>query len=146
MAFELLGGRPPFEGGRAELLDSHINDTPPALKEVAPSISEALSDVIATALAKQPADRHSDVRTFVRAAAAQAGESFDRSEQLSRSVAEAAVPEAAAEAMLSLDLSDATISHLTDLDRTDIVRLRRKAARRALVGRDDEGVRDRRPR
>jgi hypothetical protein len=32
-------------------------------------------------------------------------------------------------------LSDERISHVTGIDRTDVIRLRRRQARRALVGR-----------
>jgi serine/threonine-protein kinase len=136
LAFELLAGRPPFQGGAAELQEAHVTAEPPLLLDVSASVSPALSDAIARALLKDPASRFPDVREFVRAAATGAGNAFDRSEHMSRSLAEATAPEAAAEALLSQDVSDAVISHLTDLDRTDVVRLRRKLVRRNLTGHD----------
>lgn len=57
-AFELLNGRPVFDGKDIfEILRAHMNDPPPALSSYRPELA-ALDPVFARALAKSPEDRH----------------------------------------------------------------------------------------
>jgi serine/threonine protein kinase len=58
--FELLAGRPPFVAeDDFDLISMHLNDDPPRLAELEPSLG-ALDRVIARALAKTPAGRYAD--------------------------------------------------------------------------------------
>lgn len=135
MAFELLSGEPPFNGDAVTLREAHVEQEPPSLADVAPHISPVVATAVDIALAKDPGKRHSDVRQMVRAAEA-SDDAFRRSRELRRVMAEANRPHDAAVRLSSEQgLSDERISQLTDLDRTEVVRLRRRQARRALVGR-----------
>jgi serine/threonine protein kinase len=138
MAYELLAGHPPFQGDAAAVREAHLHTTPSPLAEVAPNVSTAVARAIEIALAKTPEQRHPDIRTLARAAKAST-DAFRRSQEITRVMAEARRPQDAV-ARLSADhgLTDATISQLIDLDRTEVVRLRRKQARQALVGRRPE--------
>ncbi len=69
--YEMLAGRPPFDGVTAvELLHRHLHDAPPALPAHVPS---ELRRVVARALAKEQAERFADgdemARALVRARA-----------------------------------------------------------------------------
>ena len=135
MAYELLSGQTPFDGDAAALREAHVEQQPAPLSQAAPHISHTVADAVDVALAKDPKHRHSDVRAFVRTAKA-ADDAFRRSEAITRVMAEAARPqEAVGRLSAEHGLSDVTISQLTELDRTQVVRLRRREARRALVGR-----------
>ncbi len=58
MLFEMLAGRPPFEGHNAfQLIWKHGNEPAPPLSAHAPGIPAELSDVVARALAKEPEER-----------------------------------------------------------------------------------------
>lgn len=135
MAYELLTGRPPFEGDAVSLRQAHVEQRPVPLCEAAPRVSRRVGEAVDRALAKQPDRRHSDVRAFVRASKA-SEDAFRRSQQIAQVLAEAPRPQEAVQRLSAEQgLSDATISQLTDLDRTQVVRLRRQQARRALSGR-----------
>jgi tetratricopeptide (TPR) repeat protein len=56
--YEMLAGRPPFEGPTAQaVLAGHLTATPKRLATVRPGVPQAMSEAIARALAKNPADR-----------------------------------------------------------------------------------------
>lgn len=55
--FELVAGRPVFEGSTVTMLSGHLRRDPPALADVAPWAPSQLADVCARLLAKSPADR-----------------------------------------------------------------------------------------
>ena len=62
MLFEMLAGRPPFEGHNAfQLIWKHGNEAAPPLPEHAPGVQQELSDVVARALAKEPDERFSSM-------------------------------------------------------------------------------------
>jgi serine/threonine-protein kinase len=62
--YELLAGKPPFTAASyPALVAQHLHETAPPLVGIGP----ALSRVVATALAKDPADRPRDARTFAEA-------------------------------------------------------------------------------
>jgi len=69
----LLAGRPPFspEGEEAKMW-AHLTERPPAVSLAAPGIPEGFDDVIARALAKEPAERFQSAGDLGRAAAAAA--------------------------------------------------------------------------
>ena len=135
VAFELLSGTLPYtaEDGFA-WRRAHVEDQPRDLCEVAPNVSAHVGKAVKRALSKDPRERFGDIREMVYAMRAE--ESFARSEALNRALNS---KEAARDKVRSLSsehgLSDDTISQLTDVSKTEVVRLRRAAARRALVGR-----------
>src|SRR4051812_22697288 len=57
--FACLTGKPPFDNHReAMVLNAHIQDPPPKASALRPDLSPAIDDVIARAMAKDPADRY----------------------------------------------------------------------------------------
>ena len=135
MAFEMLSGRLPLEADDAGYPDAHLEQPPTPLREAAPHISASTARAVDRALEKDPSDRHASVRELVRAAKT-ADDAFRTSQQVRRVLAdsrraEEAVPRLSEEH----GFSDARISQLTGIARTEIVRLRRRQARRTLVGR-----------
>src|SRR5260221_10919692 len=56
MAFQLLAGRLPFDGGLSELGQAQPPEDPPALRALNPAISPAVEAVIVRALAQRPAE------------------------------------------------------------------------------------------
>jgi serine/threonine-protein kinase len=135
MAFEMLSGRLPLEADDAGYPDAHLEQPPTPLREAAPHISASTARAVDRALEKDPSDRHASVRELVRSAKT-ADDAFRTSQEVSRVLAdsrraEEAVPRLSEEH----GFSDARISQLTGIARTEIVRLRRRQARRTLVGR-----------
>jgi superfamily II DNA or RNA helicase len=134
-AFELVAGELPLQGDAVSFADAHVKETPLRLRDVVPSTTMSLSDAIDRALAKDPRDRYPDVRQFVRATRT-AEQAFRRSEAVSEVVVNASGPvEAASRLLADPSMTDDTISRAADIDKTDVVRLRRQRARSALVGR-----------
>lgn len=69
MAFELLAGDVPFRAEQAmSVLYKHLNETPPALREIDPSFPDApeVEAVIRRALAKTPEERFQSASDFVQ--------------------------------------------------------------------------------
>ncbi|MFK8003410.1 MAG: serine/threonine protein kinase [Polyangiales bacterium] len=65
MLYEMLAGRPPFEGGNYfQLLWKHGNEVPLPLNEVRTSIPATVSDAVMRSLAKDPADRFQSTAQF----------------------------------------------------------------------------------
>ena len=63
LLFEMLTGRPAFEGRtRAALVGAILKDDPPLASAITPAVPPALSRVIATCLAKEPNDRWQSAR------------------------------------------------------------------------------------
>ena len=59
LLYEMLAGRPPFEGTSAhEVMGAHIADTPPRLRRRSRETSAALEAVVSRCLARRPADRY----------------------------------------------------------------------------------------
>jgi serine/threonine protein kinase len=52
--FELITGRTPFDGDLRQILHAHQQVTPPRARQLTPEISQALDDLIAQMLAKDP--------------------------------------------------------------------------------------------
>jgi TolB-like protein/tetratricopeptide (TPR) repeat protein len=58
MAYELLTGRPPFSGGSAQqILAAQVTKTPQPVRELRPSVPEALSELVMRCLEKKPENR-----------------------------------------------------------------------------------------
>jgi tRNA A-37 threonylcarbamoyl transferase component Bud32 len=69
MAYQLLGGRPPFEGDAGAVLHAHAYAAPPPLYAHAPGMPDAVYAAIDAAMAKEPAQRPSSARALVEALA-----------------------------------------------------------------------------
>jgi hypothetical protein len=68
MAYELLAGRPLFQGQSATIIKQlHLSMTPPAPSSFNPSVSPTLDRVLLRALAKHPTERFPSVSAFVTA-------------------------------------------------------------------------------
>ena len=66
--YEMLSRRPPFNAeNAADLLAALVRDIPPSPREVRPTISAALSDVVMRALEKDPEDRYPDAAAMADA-------------------------------------------------------------------------------
>jgi DNA-binding SARP family transcriptional activator len=66
--FEMLSGRPPFDGASPnELLIKHQVEPPPRLRAVRPDAPRFVTDAVATALAKEPNDRFQSAHEFMDA-------------------------------------------------------------------------------
>jgi serine/threonine-protein kinase len=55
--FELVCGRPPFNGAPGELIAQHVLVEPPPVSSIAPDVPYSLAALIAAMLAKEPDDR-----------------------------------------------------------------------------------------
>ncbi len=56
--FQLLTGRPPFEGSTAlAVVAQHLQDAPPRVRELAPTVPEALAVIVERLLSKKPEAR-----------------------------------------------------------------------------------------
>ncbi len=61
--YQMLTGRPPFEGATAVILmHNHLNQEVPRPRERVPEIPKALDDLVVKLMAKQPADRPWDAQ------------------------------------------------------------------------------------
>ena len=67
VAYELLSGRPPFSGDTAQVLYAQVNEQPPPLGQVQPSLPRAVISAVTWALAKDPATRPPSATAFVSA-------------------------------------------------------------------------------
>ncbi|HET8853169.1 MAG TPA: protein kinase, partial [Ktedonobacteraceae bacterium] len=67
MAYELLAGRPPFQGGLSQVMFQHFNTPPPAPSTFNPRIPRAIDMVLLRALAKRPDERFPSISAFARA-------------------------------------------------------------------------------
>jgi Tol biopolymer transport system component len=67
LIFEMIVGRPPFEGKtRASLLGAILKDEPPRLSQLQAAAPAALDRIVATCLAKDPEDRYQSARDLLR--------------------------------------------------------------------------------
>lgn len=66
LLYQLLAGRPPFDGDSpVAILMKHLSDAPPDVRDVASApIPDALGEVVMRALAKSPDARFADARAF----------------------------------------------------------------------------------
>ncbi len=67
MVYELLVGRPPFQGGPGQVMRQHYLTAPPAPSTLNPRLSPAIDAVLLRALAKQPEERFPSIVAFARA-------------------------------------------------------------------------------
>lgn len=67
MAYELLTGRPPFQGGMTQMMYQHINTPPPPPSTLNHYLSPEIDQVLLIALAKRPEERFYSVTAFATA-------------------------------------------------------------------------------
>src|SRR5437763_7651884 len=66
--YEMLAGRPPFEGPTVQAVIARLSiDPPPPIRTARPSVSAALEGAVLKALAKVPADRFATTSQFADA-------------------------------------------------------------------------------
>ena len=69
LLYQCLIGEPPFPGAReVEVLHAHLREAPPRVSDRRPELPPALDDVIAAAMAKEPAGRPDSCRAVIDAA------------------------------------------------------------------------------
>src|SRR5205823_4933402 len=66
LAYQLLGGRPPFQGDTAHMLYAHVHEPPPPLRTMRPGLPGHVYAAVERALAKDPAARPSTAGEFAR--------------------------------------------------------------------------------
>ncbi len=65
VVYEMLAGEPPFSGRTAQaIVARHLQEPPPSLRVVRPSVPPGVQEAIETALAKVPADRFPTATRF----------------------------------------------------------------------------------
>lgn len=68
LLFELLTGRPPFQGSnRGDLALQHLLTPPPDVRDLRPDLPRDLADLVARCLAKSPAQRFPDAAGLIAA-------------------------------------------------------------------------------
>lgn len=67
MLFELLTGKPPFEGIQTEIMMCHLEEPPPRASELREGVPEALDALIIRLMAKRPEDRFGHATDVARA-------------------------------------------------------------------------------
>jgi serine/threonine-protein kinase len=79
IVYEMVSGRPAFMGNTlAEVVFKVVYDKHPALAEVAPEVPRNVADAVEQALAKDPAQRFSDVGAFINALTGRPLQTLDR--------------------------------------------------------------------
>jgi serine/threonine protein kinase len=132
LAYELLSGELPF-ADEASLEPVDYSSPFPLTLHVS-GISKRLRETIERALSPNPADRFSDIRAFVMADGV-AAEAFETSRLITDTMSDRrSDSELVTGLHTQLGLSLERIAEITDLERSEVVRLRRRAARRSIVG------------
>ncbi len=127
LAFELLTGELPFES------DDDVRDMPKPMALLAPTSSSEVRATIERGLAPDPEARFRSVLAFVRANAS-SSEAFERSREITDSVKKGRSNSEVVASLTDHGLSEGRIAEIADLERSQVVLLRRRAARRSIVG------------
>jgi serine/threonine protein kinase len=129
VAFELLTGHLPFSD------DDDVDlDFPRPLALYAPGTSASVRETVERGLARDPNKRFPDVRSFVHSEA-NARESFERSHAITDTVNRVRSDSALVTGLYTEHgLTDARIAEIAGLEKSHVVQIRRRAARRSLVG------------
>ncbi len=67
MIYQLLTGRPPFQGGPGQMMYQHFNVAPQPPSSINPALSKDIDAVILRAMAKRPQDRFASISAFDQA-------------------------------------------------------------------------------
>ncbi len=67
MTYQLLAGRPPFEGDMGAVMRGHMNGQPPSLRTLNPAVPAAIEAAVMRALAKEPGQRFPSVSAYAQA-------------------------------------------------------------------------------
>ncbi len=67
VTYEMLTGRPPFQGTLSSVFEGHLLREPPPLRQFNPRIPPTVQDVVLQALAKAPAERFGSAISFIQA-------------------------------------------------------------------------------
>jgi serine/threonine-protein kinase len=138
MAYEMFAGAPPFDGS-ADPRQAHGNEEPPPLRELAPDLRPEVAAAIDRGLAKNPADRFADVRQLVLVDP-RSRQSFDQATAVTEVIRQDRPTEEVVKELAEVHgLSDATIAAVSGFDTARVARIRRRAARQALVGPPSSG-------
>lgn len=62
--YEMLTGRPPFDGDPFDIITSHLSENPPSPKEFNPDITDQHEFALLTALLKEPSHRFDNIMVF----------------------------------------------------------------------------------
>jgi serine/threonine protein kinase len=69
MLYQMIAGKPPFEGDTdVAKMFAHLSEPPPSLSDARPEVPAALDEVIRSALAKEPAERQASASELALAA------------------------------------------------------------------------------
>jgi len=80
VAYELLSGKPPFEGKEVlQLMHQHASETPRDLHEIAPDVSRRVADAVMRCLSKDPQQRFQSGMDLVREIERDGTQTFTRS-------------------------------------------------------------------
>jgi serine/threonine protein kinase len=71
ITYQLLAGRPPFEGDTVTVLHGHLTAEPPSLRSLRPDLPETVQAAMVAVQAKNPAHRFASAGAFVAALALQ---------------------------------------------------------------------------
>jgi serine/threonine protein kinase len=125
LAHELLTGRLPSDDKPAPDPETGTPETPAISDPVFATINRALSDA--------PSDRFPDVRAFVLTDPA-ASDAFDESTDITATMKRTHSDTQRVTGYTQLGLSDERIAEIADLEKSEVVRLRRRVARRSIIG------------
>lgn len=67
LLFHFLAGQPPFPGGRAEIIVSHVSQSIPDIRAWSPELPKSIADLIHKLLAKEPSDRYPSAKDTLQA-------------------------------------------------------------------------------
>jgi serine/threonine protein kinase len=127
LTYELLSGRLPFS-------EDAIDGDPPEPIQLHAQVSSKLQAALGRALLSEPTDRFPDVQAFV-AASDVAHEAFNESRNIQQTLASGR-PDSQKISQLytGLQLSDERIAEIANLEKSEVVSMRRRAARQSIVG------------
>jgi eukaryotic-like serine/threonine-protein kinase len=67
MTYQLLAGRPPFEGELGAVMRGHMTEPPPSFRAINPTVTPAVEAAVVRGLAKEPGQRFPTVTAFAQA-------------------------------------------------------------------------------
>src|SRR5947209_2944425 len=92
MVYELLTGRPPFQGNAMQIMYAHVHIPPHPPSRINPRLPAAVDAVLLRALAKKPEERYPSISAFATALQ-QALQGVDASSPLSLTLSVVATPQ-----------------------------------------------------